>query len=78
MLSKLRIIIRKRPIGKLYRQGEAVIDNSEQGLCHPDATKYFRAYIGKWTRHLIALDTCCCHRTRPTAYGQLKGGYKKY
>ena len=27
----------KRLIGKLYRAGEEAADNSEQGLCHPDA-----------------------------------------
>ena len=34
----------KRLIGKLYRAGEDIADNSEQGLCHPDAKAYFRAY----------------------------------
>ena len=31
-------------ISKLYRAGEDVADSSEQGLCHPDARAYFRAY----------------------------------
>jgi len=35
----------KRLIGKLYRAGEAVADESELGLCHPDAKAYFRAYV---------------------------------
>lgn len=34
----------KRLIGKLYRAGEEVADKSEQGLHHPDAKAYFRAY----------------------------------
>ena len=31
----------KRLIGKLYRAGEQAADNSEQGLCHPDAKVTF-------------------------------------
>ena len=34
----------KRLIGKLYKAGEEVADKSEQGLHHPDAQAYFRAY----------------------------------
>jgi len=34
----------KRLIGKLYRAGEEVADESPLGLGHPDAKAYFRAY----------------------------------
>ena len=47
----------KRLISKLYRAGEDVADNSEQGLGHPDARAYFRAYAqaidaGKHGNHI--------------------------
>jgi len=34
----------KRLIGKLYKAGEDVADNTEEGLRHPDAIAFFQAY----------------------------------